>query len=238
MLTTPTKSDDAPLLIEARNLTKTFNDNHKVDVLKNLNFSISPGEMIAIVGASGTGKSTLMHILGTLDRPTSGKLFFKGQDTCTLPPRKLAKLRNKSIGFIFQFHHLLQEFTALENIMMPGLISSMKKNPLKEKAHHLLEQMDLSNRADHKIGELSGGEQQRVAIARALVLEPDLILADEPTGNLDPLTGRKVFDLLVELNTKSQLSTIMVTHNHDLANKMDRCFVLADGLLQQQVQSH
>ena len=220
-------------LLEAREITKVFRYNHKVDVLKDLNLTLTKGEMISIVGASGTGKSTLMHILGTLDKPTSGKLLFNGKDIFKSTSNQLSKFRNRSIGFIFQFHHLLQEFSAIENIIMPGLISGLNKKALLDSAHLLLEQIGLTNRAAHKTGELSGGEQQRVAIARALILKPELLLADEPTGNLDPVTGHKIFDLLVEMNERFQLTTVMVTHNHTLAEKMNRCLVLTDGHLQQ-----
>jgi len=233
MTRTSAKDSLDPPLLEARGLCKTFSENHQVEVLKDLNFTINSGEMIAIVGASGTGKSTLMHILGTLDRPSSGSLWFKGRDISSLRPGKLARLRNNSIGFIFQFHHLLQEFSAIENIMMPGLIGGLPKSKLRKMAHDLLDQMGLADRGHHKTGELSGGEQQRVAIARALILEPDLLLADEPTGNLDPVTGQMIFDVLVRLNKSRRLSTIMVTHNHALAARMDRCLVLTNGLLQQ-----
>ncbi len=224
--------DKKSILLEARNIDKTFSDNFEVPVLHNLNLELLRGEMISIVGVSGTGKSTLMQILGTLDKPSSGKLYYEGEDVFAKSSQELSSFRNKTIGFIFQSHHLLPEFTALENIMMPGLIAGMDKNILLDQADNSLNQIGLSARGQHKVGELSGGEQQRVAIARALIMKPSILLADEPTGNLDPQTGQHVFDLISELNESLNLTTVMVTHNHALADKMDRCLTLTEGKLQ------
>jgi lipoprotein-releasing system ATP-binding protein len=188
--------------------------------------------MVAIVGVSGTGKSTLMHILGTLDTPTAGKLYYEGEDVFAKSGKALASFRNKNIGFIFQFHHLLPEFTAVENIIIPGLIAGTDKGILFDRAYDFLNKIGLTARAKHKVGELSGGEQQRVAVARALIMRPNVLLADEPTGNLDPQTGQHVFDLISELNESFNLTTVMVTHNYQLAEKMDRCLTLVDGKLQ------
>ncbi len=204
-----------------------------IKVLSDLNLELAEGETVAIIGASGTGKSTLLHLLGGLDRPCHGKFYFKDQDVFSLNNDQLAKFRNKTIGFVFQFHHLLPEFTALENTMMPGLIANINKDKICQHAIDLLTRVGLGKRLDHRIGELSGGEQQRVAIARAIIMEPDLLLADEPTGNLDPETGEMVFDLVRELNRDLGLTTVMVTHNHKLASEMDRCLTLDQGQLQQ-----
>ncbi|MBU1710344.1 MAG: ABC transporter ATP-binding protein [Proteobacteria bacterium] len=216
----------------AKGITKLFNGQHNLNVLCGVDLEIKKGEMIAIVGASGTGKTTLMHILGTLDRPTSGCLMYNGEDVFSKDDLELSKFRNTAIGFVFQSHHLLPEFTARENIMMPGLIAGKDKAQLKSVADDILDKVGLANRAEHKVGELSGGEQQRVALARALVMKPELLLADEPTGNLDPKTGRKVFNLIREMNTDLSLSTVMVTHNLELAREMDRCLTLVEGKLE------
>jgi lipoprotein-releasing system ATP-binding protein len=218
-------------LLIAHNIEKTFDENVKVNVLNGLNLEMAIGEMISIVGVSGTGKSTLMHILGTLDAPTKGQLLFKGEDVFAKKGKELSLFRNKEIGFVFQFHHLLPEFTAIENIMMPGLISGSNKTQLLDDSHELLKKIGLDSRAQHKIGELSGGEQQRVALARALIMKPSLLLADEPTGNLDPKTGRMIFELLAEMNESYQLTTVMVTHNYELADRTDRCLTLSNGTL-------
>jgi lipoprotein-releasing system ATP-binding protein len=227
----PDKQGEA-ILLEARNVDKTFADNFEVSVLKGLNLTLRQGEMVAIVGVSGTGKSTLMHILGTLDTPTAGKLYYEGEDVFAKSGKALASFRNKNIGFIFQFHHLLPEFTAVENIIIPGLIAGTDKGILFDRAYDFLNKIGLTARAKHKVGELSGGEQQRVAVARALIMRPNVLLADEPTGNLDPQTGQHVFDLISELNESFNLTTVMVTHNYQLAEKMDRCLTLVDGKLQ------
>lgn len=218
-------------LCKAANIQKFFPGNNKLEVLKKVDIELTTGELIAVVGSSGTGKTTLLHILGTLEKPTGGSLHFQNTDVTTLDDTALSRFRNKVIGFVFQFHHLLPEFSALENIMLPGLIAGRPRNELLTDARELLSQVGLSNRMQHKVGELSGGEQQRVALARAIIMRPALLLADEPTGNLDPKTGRRVFDLIREMNAAYSLTTVMVTHNHELAAEMDRCLTLADGEL-------
>ncbi len=217
-------------MIEIKNLSKTFlKDGLAIEVLKELNLRIDTGESLAVVGVSGSGKSTLIHILGTLDHPTSGAVLFDGVDVFTWPEPKLADFRNRKIGFIFQFHNLLPEFTSLENTMMPALIRRMPKREARVKAEALLTEVGLGDRVTHKPGELSGGEQQRVAIARALILEPDILLADEPTGNLDTETGKKIEEILVALNRAKGITLIAVTHNQSLAHRMSRQIGLRDG---------
>lgn len=200
-----------------------------MEVLKGIDLVFSQGERSAIVGASGVGKTTLLHILGTLDRPTSGSVLYEGKDIFTLNERDLALFRNREIGFVFQFHHLLPEFNALENTMMPCLIQGISKKEAAIRAEAILFSVGLKDRLFHKPGELSGGEQQRVAVARALVLEPKVLLADEPTGNLDTKTGESVFDLLQELNQIKGITLIIVTHNLKLANQMPRQIQLING---------
>ena len=202
-----------------------------VSVLQGLDLTVGEGEMIAIVGASGTGKTTLLHILGTLDRPTDGTLLVDGKDIYRKSDIELSAFRNRSIGFVFQFHHLLPEFTALENVLIPGLIANRPAGQLAIEGKNLLERVGLGHRTTHRVGELSGGEQQRVALARALIMKPALLLADEPTGNLDPKTGEAVFELLRELNRTLGTATVMATHNLDLARRMDRSLTMADGRL-------
>jgi lipoprotein-releasing system ATP-binding protein len=203
----------------------------RIDVLKGVNLHLHQGEMIAIVGASGTGKTTLLHILGTLDRPTAGKLLYDGIEILKKNDIELSAYRNKKVAFVFQFHHLLPEFTALENVMMPGLIARHDKKQMAEEAAEILEKVKLSDRIQHKVGEPSGGEQQRVALARAIIMKPLLLLADEPTGNLDTKTGFKVFQLLQEMSAEYSLSAVMATHNLELAGQMNRCLTLTDGKL-------
>ena len=200
-----------------------------LEVLRGITFTLLAGEMAAIVGASGVGKSTLLHILGTLDLPTSGSLRFNGLDITRLGSSQLAEFRNRTIGFVFQFHHLLPEFTALENAMMPCLIQRLPRQEAEERAAHILQRVGLGRRLTHKPGELSGGEQQRVALARAMVLEPAVLLADEPTGNLDSHTGKEIHDLLVELNRERGSTMLIVTHNPDLAALMPRTLRMVDG---------
>jgi lipoprotein-releasing system ATP-binding protein len=220
-------------LLAAQDLTKSYRSGSaSISVLKSVELTIEPGEMTAIVGASGSGKTTLLQILGTLDMPDAGKLIFQGQELTGRSEPALAEHRNRNIGFIFQFHHLLPEFTALENVMMPGLINGGSRTKIQKKAKALLSQVGLEQRMEHRSGELSGGEQQRVALARALVMDPALLLADEPTGNLDSVSGQRVFDLFKELSASLNLSVVMVTHNMELAGAMDRCLTLADGKLQ------
>jgi lipoprotein-releasing system ATP-binding protein len=217
-------------LIQVQQLYKSFgNGAKKVDVLKGIDLTFNQGEKAGIVGASGVGKTTLLHILGTLDRPTGGKVFYRGKDIFTLNERELALFRNREIGFVFQFHHLLPEFNALENTMMPCLIQGISKKEAAFRAETILSLVGLKERLSHKPGELSGGEQQRVAVARALVLEPKVLLADEPTGNLDTKTGESVFHLLQELNQIKGVTLIVVTHNLKLASQLPRQIHLVDG---------
>ena len=216
--------------IEVRQLFKTFgNGTKRVDVLKGIDLVIRPRETLAIVGASGVGKTTLLHILGTLDRPTSGKVLYDGKDVFTLDERALALFRNRQVGFVFQFHHLLPEFNALENTMLPCLIQGISKKEALSRAEAILTLVGLKERLSHRPGEMSGGEQQRVAVARAMVLEPKILLADEPTGNLDTRTGEAVFDLLQELNRDKGLTLIIVTHNMKLAGRLSRQIQMVDG---------
>jgi len=217
-------------LIQVQRLFKSYGDKSKrVEVLKGVDLTFSQGDKAAIVGASGVGKTTFLHVLGTLDRPTSGKVLYEGKDVYTLNEKGLAHFRNREIGFVFQFHHLLPEFSALENTMMPCLIQGIPKQESVSRAEAILTLVGLKERLSHKPGELSGGEQQRVAVARALVLEPKVLLADEPTGNLDGKTGESVFDLLRELNRIKWVTVIVVTHNLRLAEKLSRQIQLVDG---------
>lgn len=219
-------------LVRVVHMTKTFaHGTGELSVLKDVNVVLGRGEMVSIIGASGAGKSTLLHCLGTLDLPSSGQILFEGKDIVQLPPNELARFRNETIGFVFQFHHLLPEFTALENVMMPAMIGRMPTRQAQEKAEHMLEAVGLSGRLKHRPGELSGGEQQRVAIARALVRDPKLLLADEPTGNLDTKTSDEVHQLLFRLNEEQQITMVVVTHNMDLARQMPRTIRMADGQL-------
>ena len=221
-------------LFEAVGICKTYRTGLKdLQVLKDINLSIEAGEMAAITGASGSGKTTLLQILGTLASPTSGELLFKSETLLTKGEKELARFRNVSLGFIFQFHHLLPEFSALENVMMPALISGKTKQQTQPAARELLAAVELDQREDHRVSELSGGEQQRTALARALIMKPELLLADEPTGNLDSRAGRIVFELLQNLCRERALSVLMVTHNMELAAKMDRILTLQDGRLRE-----
>ena len=216
--------------VEVRGLTKTFvHGGRNLAILRGIDMTLEPGDMVAVVGASGVGKSTLLHILGTLDRPTSGAIRFNGTDLTRLGPTALAAFRNRSIGFVFQFHHLLPEFTALENVMMPALIKRMAAEEAESRARDILVRVGLAERLTHKPGELSGGEQQRVALARALILGPRLILADEPTGNLDSRTGGEVHELFFELNRERGTTMLVVTHNPELADRMPRRLHMVDG---------
>jgi len=216
--------------VEVANLHKVFEHGEStLEVLHGITFTLEPGEMAAIVGASGVGKSTLLHILGTLDLPTSGSLRIDGLDVTRLGSSQLAEFRNRTIGFVFQFHHLLPEFTALENAMMPCLIQRLPRQEAEKRAARILDRVGLARRLTHKPGQLSGGEQQRVALARAMVLEPALLLADEPTGNLDSHTGQEIHALLVELNRERGSTMLIVTHNPDLAALMPRTLRMVDG---------
>jgi lipoprotein-releasing system ATP-binding protein len=198
-------------------------------VLKGVDIAVEKGEIVAVVGASGVGKSTLLHILGALDRPTEGRVSLNSTDVFSLSDRELAHFRNKTIGFVFQFHHLLPEFSALENVMMPKLISGEQETPIRRKALDLLSEVGLSDRADHKPPELSGGEQQRVAVARALVNDPQVVIADEPSGNLDKATGEELHNLISALNRKKGQTFVMATHNQLLAGRADRIVALVEG---------
>jgi lipoprotein-releasing system ATP-binding protein len=219
-------------LIAIRNMCKGFNNSGaRIEILKGLNFDIVTGETLAVVGASGIGKSTLLHILGTLDRPDSGRLLFKGEDVLDYGDRKLARFRNESVGFVFQFHHLLSEFTALENTMMPALINGLSKSAAADAAEAILVRVGLKDRLNHRVTKLSGGEQQRVALARALVLKPGILLADEPTGNLDIGNSEQVHALLMELNQELRMTLVVVTHNLELASFMSRRVTIVDGQL-------
>lgn len=219
-------------LIRIRGLTRSFKkDSQLIEVLRGVDLDVQGGESLAITGASGVGKSTLMHIIGTLDRPTSGLVLYEGQNVFKWGEVELARFRNKTIGFVFQFHHLLPELTALENVMMPALIQGIKKKQAAAMARDVLGELGMSHRLQHKPGELSGGEQQRVAIARALVLEPRVILADEPTGNLDRRTGEGVEELLLEVRARMKATLVVVTHNPGLSRKMQRQLELVDGIL-------
>ena len=220
-------------LLEVTGLSKSFGTKAgKIEVLKGIDLRVTAGETIALVGASGAGKSTLLHILGTLDRPTSGRVLFDGEEVFRRNDAALAAFRNRAIGFVFQFHHLLPEFSALENAMMPALIGGMKRSEAETLASDLLRDVGLSHRLTHRPGELSGGEQQRVAIARALVLSPQLLLADEPTGNLDMKTSDEVHDLLADIHRNKGITLMIVTHNERLAAGMGRIIRMVDGRIE------
>lgn len=220
-------------LMEIRGLCKTYEiGKNRVEVLSGIHLELEAATTTALVGASGAGKSTLLHLLGALDRPSAGTVSFRGDDIFAKNDRELASFRNRSIGFVFQFHHLLSEFTALENVMMPALIARVPKAEARSMAEELLTDVGLIHRMTHRPGELSGGEQQRVAIARALVLSPALLLADEPTGNLDMKTSQGVHAVLAELQQKKGLTLVVVTHNEQLAAAMGRTVRLVDGKLE------
>jgi lipoprotein-releasing system ATP-binding protein len=223
---------DQPI-VEIDNLSKSYpaTAGRRIEILKGIALTLAGGDSLAVVGASGIGKSTLLQILGTLDRPDSGRMFFRGIDVFKLNHDRLAKFRNQSVGFVFQFHHLLAEFTAIENVMMPVLISGEHRDQAHVKAVQILERVGLGHRLEHRVTDLSGGEQQRVALARALILRPTLLLADEPTGNLDKSTGRQIHKLLLELNQEMQMTLVIVTHNPDLAALMARRITIVDGAL-------
>lgn len=220
------------LVISCQNLSKVYQDGqNQVEVLKGVDLSLNQGDMLAIVGSSGSGKSTLLHILGTLDTATSGNAKIKNQDVAKLSRTEQAAFRNKNLGFIYQFHHLLMEFSAVENVAMPLLIKGVNAKEAKEQALQMLDKVGLAHRCEHKPSALSGGERQRVAIARALVTKPALVLADEPTGNLDKQNAIKIYDLINELNKSLNTSFVVVTHDLELADKLGKIAYLDDGKL-------
>jgi len=224
--------------VDIRSLHKSYElGGRLIEVLRGIELTIAAGEMVAVVGASGVGKSTFLHVLGTLDQPTSGTILYDNQDVTRFAPARLADFRNRTIGFVFQFHHLLPEFTALENTAMPALIAGVHRNDALLQASKLLERVGLSHRLTHRPGELSGGEQQRVALARALVMQPRVLLADEPTGNLDTHTGEAIHELIVELNRERGMTLIVVTHNADMAARLPRRVRMVDGTILDETQS-
>jgi lipoprotein-releasing system ATP-binding protein len=219
-------------MIEVTNLSKSFGTGqNRVEVLRGIDLTIAGGERVAVVGASGAGKTTLMHIVGGLDHPSEGSVFFEGVDIFGLRGAALDAFRNSTVGFVFQFHQLLPEFSALENVMMPALIAGQSRSEASRRAGDLLQEVGLGHRLGHKPGELSGGEQQRVAIARALVMSPRLLLADEPTGNLDSRTSDGIYRLLNQLHEKHGLTMVIVTHSETLAGRLDRIVRMEDGRL-------
>ena len=219
--------------LEAAGVVKRFVlGDETIEVLAGVNLLLRPGESLAVLGVSGAGKSTLLHILGGLERPTAGEVRFGGRDLYTLAQDEVAAFRNRSLGFVFQSHHLLPEFDALENVMMPCLLGGMPKREARERARAILDQVGLSHRLHHGPGKLSGGERQRVAIARALVQGPAVVLADEPTGNLDPHTADDVVDLFLRLNAQAQTAVVLVTHNEKLANRLAKKRYLVEGRLE------
>jgi lipoprotein-releasing system ATP-binding protein len=222
------------MILQTQNVTKLYAAKagiQPVEVLKGVNLSVEEGSITAIVGSSGSGKSTLMHILGGLDKPTSGNVQYKNEDISFYSESRLSQFRNKEIGFVFQFHHLMPEFTSLENVMMPALIRPHHTDTIKEKATNLLSQFGLADRLNHRPSMLSGGEQQRVAMARALINDPAVLLADEPTGNLDEANTLELLELILKLRSKNKLSIVMVTHDIDIAKRCDITYTLRNGVL-------
>lgn len=218
-------------MIQATNLTKIYKaPASEIVVFENLNLEVKQGRLLAVIGPSGAGKSTLLHLLGGLDTPTRGEVLFKNRNIFEWNAAELARFRNRHVGFVFQFHHLLPEFTALENTMMPRLIGGGSRQETESTSRHMLDRVGLSHRLDHKVGELSGGEQQRVAIARALVSGPELLLADEPTGNLDHRTGETIFQMIRELHAERDLTSVIVTHNERIAVQCDEVWELDAGI--------
>ena len=222
-------------LLSCQNVSKFYQEGtQQTEVLKQVSFSIQPSELVAIVGSSGSGKSTLLHTLGGLDQPSSGEVFIKGQSLQQMSPNALAKLRNQYLGFVYQFHHLMADFTALENVMMPMLIGQQNKTEAQDRAEQILSAVGLQHRISHRPSALSGGERQRVAIARALVNNPALVLADEPTGNLDHKTTESIFELIQQLNQEKQIAFLLVTHDLNLAEKLNRRLIMQDGVLREE----
>ena len=222
-------------LLSCQNITKFYQEGtQQTEVLKQVSFSMQPSELVAIVGSSGSGKSTLLHTLGGLDQPSSGEVFIKGQSLQQMTPNALAKLRNQYLGFVYQFHHLKADFTALENVMMPMLIGQQNKTEAQDRAEQILSAVGLQHRISHRPSALSGGERQRVAIARALVNNPALVLADEPTGNLDHKTTESIFELIQQLNQEKQIAFLLVTHDLNLAEKLNRRLIMQDGVLREE----
>lgn len=222
-------------LLRCEKINKFYQEgDNQVQVLKEISFAMNSGELVAIVGSSGSGKSTLLHTLGGLDQPSSGEVFIKGQSLQQLSSNALASLRNHHLGFVYQFHHLMADFSALENVMMPMLIGKTNKSEAADRAEKMLQAVGLAHRIAHRPSALSGGERQRVAIARALVNQPDLVLADEPTGNLDHKTTESIFELIRQLNEEQQTAFLLVTHDLNLADKLSRRFTMRDGVLREE----
>lgn len=222
-------------LLSCQNVSKFYQEGtQQTEVLKQVSFSMQPSELVAIVGSSGSGKSTLLHTLGGLDQPSSGEVFIKGQSLQQMSVNALAKLRNQYLGFVYQFHHLMADFTALENVMMPMLIGQQNKTEAQDRAEQILSAVGLQHRISHRPSALSGGERQRVAIARALVNNPALVLADEPTGNLDHKTTESIFELIQQLNQEKQIAFLLVTHDLSLAEKLNRRLIMQDGVLREE----
>lgn len=217
-------------IIQLKNVHKTFQiSNQKVDALRGVDLSMQKGQLVAVTGRSGSGKSTLLHVIGTLDTPSSGAVALNGRDVSNLSDKDASLFRNRTVGFVFQMNNLLPEFSALENVIMPGLIAGLSPNALRDRAKALLTAVDLSHRLDHRPAELSGGEQQRVAIARALLMEPPILLCDEPTGNLDKKNGERVEEILMELSRRTAVTMLLVTHDAELAKRMPSQVVMEDG---------
>lgn len=229
------KQSSQTALLSCHSLNKSYQEGeHQTHVLKNVNFTMQPRELVAIVGSSGSGKSTLLHVLGGLDKADSGEVLLQGENLLQFSANKLAEWRNRYLGFVYQFHHLMADFTALENVMMPLLIGKCQKSDAQDRAAEMLSAVGLAKRVSHRPSALSGGERQRVAIARALVNRPALVLADEPTGNLDRRTTESIFELIQQLNQEHKIGFLLVTHDMRLAHKLSRCMIMQDGVLQEE----